>query len=62
MEKKFFCLWDNSISIGFVKFSVLRKEYLSSAANMLTNSLKILHSTKRDICRFNYLHNDQEIS
>ena len=57
-EKKFF-FWGHSIWIGWVKLSVLRREYLSSAVNVLTNSLKILHSTKRDFFQLNYLHNNQ---
>ena len=43
-----FCFWNNSILIGCVKLSVLRREYLPSALNVLKNSLKILHLTKRD--------------
>ena len=38
-----FCFWDNWISIGIFKFSLLRKGYLSLAANMLANSPKIWH-------------------
>ena len=33
----------------------LRREYLSSEANVLTNSLKIVHITNRDFFRLNYL-------
>ena len=40
VEKGFsFC--DNSIWIGCVNLSVLRREYLPSALNVLKNSLKI---------------------
>ena len=36
-------------------------EYLSSAVNVLTNSLKIFHVTKRDPFQLNYLDSDQWI-
>ena len=42
-----------------VKLSLLRREYLSSAVNVLTNSYKALHLTKSDFFRLNYLPNDQ---
>ena len=59
IEEKFsvfgiICLW-----IGRVKLSLLRREYLSSAVNVLTNSYKALHLTKTDFFRLNYLQNDQ---
>ena len=47
LGKKFF-FWDNCIWNGCVKLSLLRREYLSSAVNVLTNSVKIFHITKRD--------------
>ena len=53
------CLWDNSIWNGCVKLSLLRREYLSSVVNGLTNSIKILHSTKIDFFAFNYLPSDK---
>ena len=59
IEKKKFCLWDKFIWIGCVKLSLLRREYFSSAVNVLTNSFKILHNTKRDFLQLNYVHNDQ---
>ena len=43
-----FCFWDNYIWNGCVKLSLLRREYLSLAVNVLTNSLKILLITKSD--------------
>ena len=49
----------NSISIGCVKLSLLRREYLSSAGNVLTNNPKILHTTKRDSFQLNFLHSNQ---
>ena len=42
-----------------VELSFLRREYLSPAANVLTNSVKILHSTKRAFFELNYLQIDQ---
>ena len=33
--RKTFCFWDNCISIGIVKLSLLRRGYFSSAANVL---------------------------
>ena len=56
-----FCFWDYSIWIGFVKLSLLRREYLSSAVNVLTNSLNILHSTNRQFFQLNFVHIYQQI-
>ena len=53
--------WDNCIWIGCIKLSLFRREYLSSGVNLLTNSLKIFHSTKRDFFQLNYVHSDQWI-
>ena len=47
LEKDFSFL-DSCIWIGCVKLSVLRREYLPSAVNVLTNSPNFLHITKRD--------------
>ena len=57
-SEKVFCFWDNSIWIGCVKFSLLRGEYLSSAVNVLTNSLNILKSTNIDLFQLNYVDSD----
>ena len=59
MEKIFFLFRDNGIWIGSVKLSLFRREYLSSAVNMLTNNLNILHSNKRNFFRLNYLQSYQ---
>ena len=62
MENKienFFCVLGNCICIGCVILSLLRREYLSSAVNLIPNSLKILHITKRDFFRLNCLHSDE---
>ena len=58
-SKMFFCFWDNCVRIGCVKLSLLRREYLSSAVNVLTNSYKALHLTKTDFFLLNYLPSDQ---
>ena len=50
IEKKYF---------GSAKLSLLRTEHLSLELNVLRNSRKILHSTKRDLFQLNYLHSDQ---
>ena len=47
--EKVFCFLDNCIVIGFVKISQLQRDYLSSAVNVLINSLTISRITKRDI-------------
>ena len=57
--RKSFLFGDNLVGIGCVKLSLLRREYLSSAVNVLTNSYKALHLTKTDFFRLNYLPNDQ---
>ena len=53
--QKAFCFWDNCVRIGCVKLSLLRREYLSSAVNVLTNSYKALRLTKTDLFKCDYL-------
>ena len=50
--------WDNGVRIGCVNLSLLRREYFSSAVNVLRNTDKALHMTKTDFFRLNYLQND----
>ena len=38
--RKIFLFGDNCVRIGCVKLSLLRREYLSSAVNVLTNRYK----------------------
>ena len=38
--------WDNGGRIGCFNLSLLRREYLSPAVNMLTNTYKALHLSK----------------
>ena len=56
--EKVFCLLDNGIWMCCVWLSLLTREHLSSAVNVLTNSPRILHISKRDFIYFNYLHSD----
>ena len=56
--EKVFCFWDNSIWIGCVKLSPLRGEYLSSAVNVLNDSLKILNSSIIHLFQLNYVDSD----
>ena len=55
---KGFSFWDNSIWICRAKLSLLRGEYLSSAVNVLTKSLKILNSPNIDLFQLNYVDSD----
>ena len=41
-----------------LKLSLRRREYMSSAVNVLTNRLKIFDITKTDFFQHNYLRND----
>ena len=56
---KSFYFWDKCIRIGYFKLSLLKREFLSSALNILTNSLKILHINKRDFYQLNCFHSGQ---
>ena len=58
IEKKLF-IFEINFRFVFVKLSLLRREYLSSAVNVLTNSYKALRLTKADFFGLNYLPNDQ---
>ena len=61
-SEKVFCFRDNYIWIGIVKFSLIRIEYFSSAANVLTCSPKIWYVNKRDFSWLNQLGRDQWIT
>ena len=56
---KGFFFWDNFLSIFCYKLCLLRREYLSSAANGLTDSPKILHITQRNFFNLNCLRRYQ---
>ena len=51
--ENYFYFWDNCILIGCVKLSLLKREYLSPAVNVLRNNFKIFHITKRDFFKLN---------
>ena len=57
--QKNICFLDNSIWIGCIKLPLPRREYLSSAVNVLTKSPNIFHISKRDFFQLNCLHIDQ---
>ena len=50
IEKKFFCFWDKSIWIVYIHLSLLLREYLSLAVNVLRKRLKNFHVSKSDFC------------
>ena len=56
ISQKVFCFSDKCVWIRCIKMSLLRREYLSWAVNVLTNSLKTLRVTKSDFFQLNYLH------
>ena len=58
---KLFCFLGKYIQIGCVKLFLSTRECLPSAVNELTNSPKILHVTKGEFLRLNFLNTDQEI-
>ena len=45
-QEKVFRFWDKSVWNCWRKFSILRQEYLSSAVNVLANSLKTYDHSK----------------
>ena len=51
--EKVFLFSDNGVGYCCRKFCILRREYLSSAVNVLTNSLNISNMTKADIMQPN---------
>ena len=57
-SQKIVYFWDNGVRIGCVNLSLLRREYLSSAVNVLTNTYKALNLSKTDFFQVNYLQND----
>ena len=57
-SEKSFYFRNNCVPIGCVKLCLLRREYWSSAVNVLTNTYKALHLTKTDSFRLNYLQHD----
>ena len=48
--EKMFCILDKSIWIVCINLSLLLREYLSSAVNVLRKGLKNFHVSKSDFC------------
>ena len=57
--KKFFVSEIIASELVALNTFVLRREYFSSAVNVLRTSLKILLITKRDLSQPNCLHSEQ---
>ena len=57
--KKFFVFEIIASELVALNTFVLRREYFSSAVNVLRTSLKILLITKRDLSQPNCLHSEQ---
>ena len=55
IEKTSFVFLDNGAPSYCVKFSMFRREYLSSVVNVLTNNFKISDQTKSDFVLLNLL-------
>ena len=51
--EKVFCFKDKGVWTCCVKVSILRREYVYSAVNVLKNSPNILHLTKADFLQLN---------
>ena len=58
-SENIFRFWDNFISKCCYKLALLRRKYLLSAFNGLTNSLKILNITQRGLFNPNIVERDQ---
>ena len=59
--EKRFSSWDNCISIGIVKLSLLRTGSFSLAANVLPSYPQIFHVNQRDFFQLSWLCNDHSI-
>ena len=59
IEGNIFVLCDNCDLRGCLKLTPFRREYLSSAVNVLTSSVMILHITKTDFFKLNCLRRYQ---
>ena len=49
-SEKRFCFWEKSIWIVFIHLSLLLREYLSLAVNVLRKGLKNFHVSKSNFC------------
>ena len=61
-REKVVCFLDNGASSWFMKFSMFRREYLSSVVNVSTNSVKISDQTKVDFFQLNLAQIHEKIS
>ena len=52
LQKKMFCFWDKSIWIVCIHLSLLLREYLSLAVNVLRKGPKNFHVSKSDFCNY----------
>ena len=50
LQEKIFCFWDKSIWIVCIHLSLLLREYLSLAVNVLRKGHKNFHVSKSDFC------------
>ena len=50
LQKKMFGFWDKSIWIVCIHLSLLLREYLSLAVNVVRKGLKNFHVSKSDFC------------
>ena len=50
LPKKMFCFWDKRIWILCIHLSLLLREYLSLAVNVLRKGLKNFHVSKSNFC------------
>ena len=59
-QEKVFRFWDKSVWSCFRKFCILRQEYLSSAVNVLADSLKVYDQSKAVFFQLNLPENHGE--
>ena len=61
IAQKIFCFWDNAVWSCCCKFIIFRREYLSSAANVLKNGPKLSILTKADVFQLYLSHINEKI-
>ena len=59
--EKVFCVLHNSSALIALKLSLFKREYLSSAINVLTKCPKIFHITKTEFFQLKFLPIDQKL-
>ena len=57
--EKDFPFRDKCISVGYLKLSLLLREYFWSAVNVLKNTMELLPIIKKDFFEPNCFHSDQ---